>query len=43
MRALVQRVKRGSVTIDNNLYSKIDKGMVILLGVKESDTEENIR
>ena len=43
MRALIQRVKRGSVTIDNNLYSKIDKGMVILLGVKEGDTEDDAK
>jgi D-aminoacyl-tRNA deacylase len=40
MRALVQRVSRASVTINNELYSSIDKGMVILLGVKEGDTEK---
>jgi D-aminoacyl-tRNA deacylase len=40
MRALVQRVSRASVTINNELYSRIDKGMVILLGVKEGDTEK---
>jgi D-aminoacyl-tRNA deacylase len=41
MRALVQRVTKGSVTINNELYSQIGKGMVILLGVKEGDTEKD--
>jgi D-tyrosyl-tRNA(Tyr) deacylase len=43
MRALVQRVTRGSVTIDGNLYSQIGKGSVILLGVKDGDTEEDAK
>jgi D-aminoacyl-tRNA deacylase len=43
LRALIQRVKRGSVTIDGKLYSEIDKGMVILLGVKEGDSEEDAK
>ena len=43
MRALVQRVKHGSVTIDDKLFSKINKGMVILLGVKEGDSEEDAK
>ena len=43
MRALVQRVKRGSVEIDGKIYSEIGKGMVILLGIKNDDTEEDAR
>lgn len=43
MRVLVQRVKRGSVTINNEMYSKIDKGMVILLGIKEGDSEDDAK
>jgi D-aminoacyl-tRNA deacylase len=43
MRALIQRVTRGSVSIEGKLYSRIDKGMVILLGVKEGDTDEDAK
>ena len=42
MRILIQRVKRASVTIDNAIKSKIDEGMLILIGIEESDTAEDI-
>lgn len=43
MRALVQRVAEGSVEIPSHNYSaSISKGMVILLGVKEGDTIEDL-
>lgn len=43
MRALVQRVTEGSVEIKEANYSaSIGKGMVILLGVKEGDTEDDM-
>ncbi len=43
MRALVQRVTAGSVEIkDANYSASIGKGMVILLGVKEGDTEDDM-
>ena len=43
MRALVQRVTEGSVSINEPKYfAEIKKGMVILLGVKEGDTEEDL-
>ena len=43
MRAVVQRVSKGSVTIKNpKHYAEIRKGMVILLGVKEGDTAEDL-
>ncbi|HOI30852.1 MAG TPA: D-aminoacyl-tRNA deacylase [Melioribacteraceae bacterium] len=43
MRALVQRVTEGSVEIPSHNYSaSIGKGMVILLGVKEGDTAEDL-
>jgi D-tyrosyl-tRNA(Tyr) deacylase len=43
MRALVQRVTEGSVLIkDPKYFAEIKKGMVILLGVKEGDTEEDL-
>lgn len=41
MKALIQRVKDASVTIDGNLYSKIGKGILILLGVEKSDEKIN--
>lgn len=43
MRALVQRVSEGSVIIESENYSaSIGKGMVILLGVKEGDSENDM-
>ncbi|MBO5447599.1 D-tyrosyl-tRNA(Tyr) deacylase [bacterium] len=41
MKALIQRVKRASVTIDGELYSKIGAGMLVLLGVEKGDTKDN--
>lgn len=42
MRAVIQRVKRASVTIDNEIYSSIKKGVLVLLGIEESDNFEDI-
>ncbi|MCB0744548.1 MAG: D-tyrosyl-tRNA(Tyr) deacylase [Ignavibacteriae bacterium] len=43
MRALIQRVSRGKVEIKSNAYSaEINKGMVLLLGIKEEDTENEV-
>lgn len=39
MRAVVQRVKRASVTIDGTKKAEIGVGFLILLGVHETDTE----
>jgi D-tyrosyl-tRNA(Tyr) deacylase len=41
MRALVQRVKEGSVTINGTLQGRIGKGYVILLGIRDGDTRED--
>ena len=41
MKALIQRVKRASVSINNELYSSIDKGLLVFLGVEKSDEQEN--
>jgi len=43
LRAVVQRVRRGSVTVDRETIARIDKGFVILLGVAKGDTEESAR
>ena len=40
MKLVVQRVKNSSVTVNNNLVGKIDKGYMVLLGVGPDDTEE---
>jgi D-tyrosyl-tRNA(Tyr) deacylase len=41
MRALIQRVKRCSVSIDGKNESSIGQGMLILLGVKNEDKVKN--
>ena len=39
MRAIVQRVTRGSVTVDGQIVGQIEKGLVVLLGVTHDDTK----
>lgn len=41
MKGLIQRVKRASVTIDGEVYSEINQGILVLLGVEKGDGEEN--
>ena len=41
MRAVVQRVLESSVTIEGRVTGKIGKGLLVLLGVSESDTEQD--
>lgn len=41
MKALIQRVKRASVTIEGQIYSKIGAGILVLLGVEKGDGCEN--
>ena len=43
MRAIIQRVTEASVSIDSSMYSSIDKGFMVLLGVHETDTENEVR
>ena len=38
MRVVIQRVNEASVVIDNKVKSKIDKGLLILLGIEDSDS-----
>lgn len=42
MRVLIQRVTEASVTIDNKIKSKIPKGLLILLGIEDSDSQDDI-
>lgn len=41
MRALIQRVKRCSVTIDGKLHGSIGAGILIFLGIKNTDVESD--
>lgn len=43
MRALIQRVKRASVTINPEVTGKINNGLLIFLGVGEDDTEKQVQ
>lgn len=42
MRTLIQRVKTASVTIDNIVKAETGQGLLILLGIEEADTKEDI-
>ncbi|OYP45532.1 D-aminoacyl-tRNA deacylase [Prevotella sp. P4-119] len=42
MRVVIQRVQHASVTIEGTLHSKIGKGYLILFGVCEEDTSEDV-
>ena len=42
MRAVVQRVSQASVTVNGETKSIIGKGLLVLLGIEEADTQEDI-
>jgi D-tyrosyl-tRNA(Tyr) deacylase len=42
MRAVVQRVTEASVSIEGHIHSKIKLGLLVLLGVEENDTVEDV-
>ena len=41
MRAVVQRVTEGDVTVENQITGSIGNGFVVLLGVEDTDTEKD--
>ena len=43
MRAVVQRVTEADVTVEGQVAGKIDKGLMVLLGVEEGDTERYLQ
>lgn len=43
MKALVQRVTTGSVSVSGRVIGKIGKGLVVLLGIARADSEEDAR
>lgn len=42
MRVLIQRVSDASVSINKKEYSRISKGMLVLVGIENDDTKEDI-
>lgn len=42
MRAVIQRVSHASCTIEGELKSEIKKGFLVLLGIEDTDTDEDI-
>ena len=39
MKLVIQRVKKASLTIDKKVYSSIDQGIVVLVGINNTDTK----
>ncbi|HKI20765.1 MAG TPA: D-aminoacyl-tRNA deacylase [Isosphaeraceae bacterium] len=42
MRAVLQRVSRASVDVDGNCVGRIERGWLVLLGVAQGDTDEDV-
>ena len=42
MKAVIQRVSKASVTIDNKIKASIQQGVLILLGIEVQDTQDDI-
>lgn len=42
MRVVLQRVSEASVTIENSIVANINQGLVVLLGIEEEDTQDDI-
>lgn len=42
MKAVIQRVREASVTVDNHKISRIETGLLILLGIEDSDNNQDI-
>jgi D-tyrosyl-tRNA(Tyr) deacylase len=43
MRAVLQRVRRASVVVDDEIVGAIDNGLLVLLGVAPTDSAEQVR
>ena len=41
MRAVIQRVTRASVAVDNEIVGEIDSGLLVLLGIARDDVESD--
>ena len=42
MRILIQRVTEASVTVDEKEKSRIEKGLLVFVGIEEADNEKDI-
>jgi D-aminoacyl-tRNA deacylase len=42
MRAVVQRVSSASVTVEGRVVGRIDRGFVVLLGIRTDDTQDDL-
>ena len=42
MRAVIQRVTKASVTVDNNITGRVGLGLLVLLGIEDADTIQDI-
>lgn len=42
MKAVIQRVSQSTVTIEGEIVASIQKGLLILVGIEEADTKEDI-
>jgi D-aminoacyl-tRNA deacylase len=42
MRTVIQRVNRASVTINGRIESSINNGLLVLLGIEDEDTDDDI-
>jgi D-tyrosyl-tRNA(Tyr) deacylase len=43
MRAVIQRVSQASCTVDGNITGQIDTGFLVLLGIEDADTEDDLQ
>ena len=42
MRLVIQRVREASVTVNNELVSKVARGLLILIGIEDNDVDEDV-
>ncbi len=42
MRAVLQRVRKASVTVNGSVYAKIGSGLLVLLGIEDADTNDDV-
>ena len=42
MKTVIQRVSQASVTIDSKIVAEIQKGLLVLVGIEDADTKEDI-
>ena len=42
MKAVIQRVSQSSVTINNEIVAQIQQGLLVLVGIEDTDNQEDI-